>query len=855
MFNKQKRKQKKLKVIIEKSNLFDNVYYLKTYDDVRSSDFSPLEHYVKFGIKENRKPNKEFDPIWYTEHYTDVKNDGYEPFIHYIKHGKEEGRAPSKDALNIKPKLIEYKSIKKEPKRNDYDLIKDSEYFDYLYYLDKYQDIKHAEIDPIEHYLKYGYKEGRNPSSLFDTNFYLNKYSDVKNSKLNPLVHYLKYGHKENRLTFEIKDNTLSQNYLNKLFNKQAEIPKFEIDKPIDIIIPVYNGYEFLEPLFNSIINNTNFPYRLLICDDKSSDDKVLPLLNIFVENNPNIDVILLQNEQNLGFIKTVNKLSQHTNNHFVLLNTDTELPKNWIERLMYPIFEMENIASTTPFTNAGTICSFPNYLEDNKILNNMNVNNLDEYFSYVNFKNAYIEIPTGVGFCMGVNKDLVDKIGMFDEIFGKGYGEENDWCQRAIKEGYKNIHVPNLFVYHKHGGSFSSEEKRRLIETNLKTLNEKHNGFDQQVQKTIQENKLEILRSILYFKILSKSKYSNLIFDHSLGGGANHYIDEVISNKIKNNEVIFKVSYDFKESHNYNVSFKTEDKTFDFDTKSILNLTLILQEFNFSEIFINSFVSYPNVEDMVVLIEKLKLDNTKLIIPIHDFFPLCPSYTLLNHHGVFCNIPKVEECNRCLKLHNGEFKQFELEDNINTWRSNWIRLYEVCTSILCFSNSSKEIFLKTYPKFGNKIKVIPHNIEGRYSNIYNKEIDKQKNIIGILGGINEAKGANIVKSLVKKIKDKKLNAKVVLIGEMSTPIQPSDYFHYTGRYNHNDLPNIVKEQKITQFLIPSIWPETFSYTTDEIMQLGYPLTVFNLGAPAERVKNYTLGKVIELDEINKLFE
>ena len=61
----------------------------------------------------------------------------------------------------------------------------------------------------------------------------------------------------------------------------------------------------------------------------------------------------------------------------------------------------------------------------------------------------------------------------MFDEIFGKGYGEENDWCQRAIKKGYKNLHVTNLFVYHKHGGSFPSEEKQRLISKNLTVLNQ----------------------------------------------------------------------------------------------------------------------------------------------------------------------------------------------------------------------------------------------------------------------------------------------------------------------------------------------------------------------------------------------
>jgi glycosyltransferase involved in cell wall biosynthesis len=120
------------------------------------------------------------------------------------------------------------------------------------------------------------------------------------------------------------------------------------------------------------------------------------------------------------------------------------------------------------------------------------------------------------------------------------------------------------------------------------------------------------------------------------------------------------------------------------------------------------------------------------------------------------------------------------------------------------------------------------------------------------LGGINEAKGATIVKNLVAYIDENKLNAKVVLIGEISIPIS-SKSFEITGRYDKKNLPNIVKQFNITKFFIPSIWPETFSYTADEIMQMGYPLIVFDLGAPAERVRNYELGMVIEMDKINEV--
>jgi len=422
---------------------------------------------------------------------------------------------------------------------NDKDLEKVQEVFDKEYYLEEYKDIKKSYIDLVEHYCIYGWKEFRNPSEDFNTKYYLEKYPDVKKAGINPLLHYVDVGKKENRSTLPVEKKSTDIKLLTNLFNTEAVIPEFITNEKIDIIIPVYNGREFLKPLFKSLIKNTTLPYRLLVCDDKSSDEKVLPLLYAMRDKNKNIDITVLENEENLGFIKTVNRLASLTHNHFVLLNTDTELPPNWIERLMYPIFEMDNIASTTPFTNAGTICSFPNYLEDNEIHDNMSVKTLDSYFQYVNFENNYIEIPTGVGFCMGVNKDLVDEIGMFDEIFGKGYAEENDWCQRAIVKGYKNIHVPNLFVYHKHGGSFTSEEKQNLIAKNSVILNKRYPSYNRQVQVTIEKNELEHLRNMLMFRMEAAKNHSVLIVDHALGGGANHYRDDEIKKRFSHSQVI----------------------------------------------------------------------------------------------------------------------------------------------------------------------------------------------------------------------------------------------------------------------------------------------------------------------------
>lgn len=78
-------------------------------------------------------------------------------------------------------------------------LIEQSGLFDRSWYLSEYPDVAKSGADPVEHYLRYGAAEGRNPSPEFDTQWYLATYTDVAEAMSNPLVHYIKHGKKEGR--------------------------------------------------------------------------------------------------------------------------------------------------------------------------------------------------------------------------------------------------------------------------------------------------------------------------------------------------------------------------------------------------------------------------------------------------------------------------------------------------------------------------------------------------------------------------------------------------------------------------------------------------------------------------------
>ena len=66
----------------------------------------------------------------------------------------------------------------------------------------------------------------------------------------------------------------------------------------------------------------------------------------------------------------------------------------------------------------------------------------------------------------MFIKRAVLDEVGLFDaKTFGRGYGEENDFCNRAEQLGYIHVMCDDTFVYHKGTGSFQSKERQQLID------------------------------------------------------------------------------------------------------------------------------------------------------------------------------------------------------------------------------------------------------------------------------------------------------------------------------------------------------------------------------------------------------
>jgi GT2 family glycosyltransferase len=225
----------------------------------------------------------------------------------------------------------------------------------------------------------------------------------------------------------------------------------------IDVIIPVYKGFEQTTRCIESVLAaSQREPFQVVAIDDASPEPNIAAWLDSAAAAGR---LQLVRNEHNVGFVQSVNRgMALHPDRDVVLLNSDTEVANDWLDRLRAAVYAHDKVATATPFSNNATICSYPFEGWQGAVPGTLGLAELDRLFADTNRGEALF-IPTAVGFCMYIRRAALDAVGLFDAArFGRGYGEENDFCMRAGKAGWRHVLATNVFVFHEGGVSFSSE-------------------------------------------------------------------------------------------------------------------------------------------------------------------------------------------------------------------------------------------------------------------------------------------------------------------------------------------------------------------------------------------------------------
>ncbi len=264
----------------------------------------------------------------------------------------------------------------------------------------------------------------------------------------------------------------------------------------VDVVVPVFEAREHVERCLESVLRHARGDWRLVIVDDASRDSELISRLDRLAAENPRVGV--LRNESNRGFVVSANRgLRNAAGRDVVLLNSDTIVTRGFLEKLQACAYDDDVTGIVSPFTNNGTVCSVPRFMEDNEIPPSLTVDQFARLVERAS-RRRRPDLVTAVGFCMYIRDALIERIGVFDEEnFPRGYGEENDYSERAFAAGFRVRLCDDLFVAHAGRASFGEEGDERENAHN-DIMDRMHPTYHDRVRAFIRDNPLAELHADL---------------------------------------------------------------------------------------------------------------------------------------------------------------------------------------------------------------------------------------------------------------------------------------------------------------------------------------------------------------------
>lgn len=319
-----------------------------------------------------------------------------------------------------------------------------------------------------------------------------------------------------------------------------------------DIIIPVYKAPEWVKLCVYALFTNTdskliNKVYLINDCDDEFTINCLKNLKTKYGSK-----VIIKQNPENLGFIKTVNRgLELTTADYVLLLNSDCLLAQNTIKKLIQHLQNDPKIGLICPLASNAANLTIPipegwNYTQVDAFL--------EQHFSGQNF-----DACTIVGNCLILTRNCLDKVGKLDESYGTGYGEETDYQFKAMQKGFTAKVAIDTYVFHKAEASFgkSKEKQARLQKNRDLFFSRWGEKYKTELTKYKQNNPIKYINSHLP-KDVWQPKVKTLFYIDGIvqNAGGVHAVIDIVNYLTINGEsinIVYNLKYPYKENMLFN--------------------------------------------------------------------------------------------------------------------------------------------------------------------------------------------------------------------------------------------------------------------------------------------------------------
>jgi GT2 family glycosyltransferase len=605
----------------------------------------------------------------------------------------------------------------------------------------------------------------------------------------------------------------------------------------IDVIVPVYRGRAELKRCLDAVLaHEQRVPFALVVVDDCSPEPEVSAYLDALAAADDR--VTLLRNDDRLGFAGSVNRaLRLHRDRDIVLLNSDTEVAGDWLDRLCRCARGAADTGTVTPFTNNGTICSFPSPCRDNELPAGMTVAQVDAAFAWVNAGSA-VELPTAVGFCMYIRRDCLDRVGLLDtEVFGGGYGEENDFCMRARRLGFKHLLCGDSFVFHAGAVSFGPERDAR-VEAAVAKLNTVYPRYRPMIERYLAADPAGAIRLAARLAVIRRRDAATVLFvNHRLGGGTERHLRELAGYLAERMHVVV-LRPDAGRRVALSLGPEPGSGRLLFDLpgqyEDLLSVCAVL---GVSRVHVHHIVELPIEAHTIARDLDVPWDVT-----VHDYYFINANPTLTDAAGRYC-ADEAERDRRCATA-------YPIPGGLSAegWRDRQADLLRGAERVIAPSECAARLIEQAFPGVGV--------VRARHPDAERDEPwpaprarairpDEPLRVLA-LGALGPAKGADRLEACARGAADRRLPLRFELIGYAYRPLDRA--VEVSGTYRDEDLPALIEQARPHLIWFPAQWPETYNYCLSAALAAGAPIVAPDIGAFPERLAGRPLTWVERWD-------
>jgi GT2 family glycosyltransferase len=730
------------------------------------------------------------DPVWYRARHRDVAASGLDPLRHFIESGLRERRDPNR-------------------------------WFDGAWYTRQYADVAASGVHPLLHYLSEGAAQGRDPHPRFDARWYAEQHPEAAG---NPLLFHLRVGASRGWLT--------ERPVAIEAWLPSARAPFAAPDKlAVDVIIPVYRGLALTRCCLESVLADTERPQgRIIVIDDRSPEPKLSAWLDRLAKSGA---ITLLRNKKNLGFVAAVNLgMRQAGDRDVALLNSDTEVPAGWLRRLQAQAYAGPKIASVSPLSNNATICSYLGY-EGGPIPPGMTLAGIDAACRAVN-AGRFAATPTTVGFCMYIRRAALEETGLFDSAtFGKGYGEENDFCLRAAALGWHHHIACDTFVRHAGGGSFGAAADAGISRA-YAILTERYPDYALRIARFVDDAETEPYRFAVTMALFRTSGLPTiLVLSHHLDGGVRRHVHDIVRRDAG------RANYLVLEPASRGLSLSVPA------LPGLPKLVLAAERWrDVAAVARSAGVARAHINHLMGLDLDVRALLHDLGVPFdvtpHDYFAICPQVTLLPWSaGLYCGEPGPAGCDACIA-----HRPSHGATDILSWRLLWNWQFREAERVFAPSRDALERLRRH--GVGENALLAPHEpVPQAPWPVRPPPRPRRRLRVAVLGVLANHKGAQLVASVAMAADPGKLELQLIGDAEATFPAAARERMTIHGPYREGELPALLAKYRPHAIWFPASWPETYSFTLSAAIEAGLPIVASGIGAFPERLAGRALSWLI----------